>query len=681
MEQSRRLPVFLITIFCLLTLVGCSLQTGLPEPKVPVASRVLDSSGRLITTIGEYNRIPVKLEEISPYMRQAIVAVEDARFYKHPGVDPVGLLRAVYHNIRAGKLVEGGSTITQQLAKNLYLSHQRTLSRKVKEMYYAILLERYYTKDEILNKYLNTVYFGRGCYGVEAAAGKFFNKRAKDLTAAESAMLAGFVKAPSIYSDPGNIEAARKRQKTVLKRMYELNFIDEKTLKKAQNEPVNIVPVPPHAGEAGYFIAQLLKQLDEVLPGGKDILYTGGLEIETTLDLDMQKAAEEAVDMRLKNEDDELQAALVAINPANGYVVAMVGGKDYSQSQYNRALAARQPGSAFKPFVYAAALEHGFTAASTFFCGPVEYPQFDNKPYKPTDYGGGYHNRYFTLKEALKISDNVVAVQLNVQIGPRVVADLARRLGIKSQLKAYPSLALGTSEVTPMELANAYAVFAGGGILAEPIYFTRVKDSRGQVLVSRRSKLSRVMDEKHAYIITDMLKSVFEPGGTASNLNINRPAAGKTGTTDNYHDAWFVGYTPELVAAVYVGYDKDEKGQVRIVGTGGQKAGPIWELFMSKALSDKPQKEFTVPKGIVFKEVCTRDGLLASPASTGVIKAAFEEGTEPVVYCTGDVNWQKYPRLFDEQSNQIDFPAEIPWSNPILRNRNFTNKRYRDHRF
>ncbi|MBO8138556.1 MAG: PBP1A family penicillin-binding protein, partial [Desulfotomaculum sp.] len=607
-------------ILCLL--VGCSLQAALPEPKLPAASRLLDSSGKIITTVGNYNRIPVDMKEISPYMKQAVIAAEDARFYEHFGVDPIGLARAVYHNLRAKKLVEGGSTITQQLAKNLYLNHERTLIRKVKEMYYALLLERYYTKDEILSKYLNTVYFGQGCYGVEAAAQKFFDKHAKDLTLTESAMLAGFVKAPSLYSNPENFEKARQRQQYVLKRMLETKYINAAELEKTKEEKIKILPASQPFVRAGYFVAEVVKQLERVVPGGQQALYTGGFQIYTTLNFDMQKAAENAVQRGLKNKDSQLQVALVAVNHQNGHVLAMVGGRDYNQSQYNRTLALRQPGSAFKPIVYAAALERGYTAASTIFCGPVEYSKPGrSKPYKPTDYEGSYHYRHFTLKEALKISDNVVAVKLNVLVGPRSVADLARRLGIKSSLTPAESLALGSSEVSPLELASAYGAFANGGILVEPIYFTKVVDRDGKVLVSKHSKLSRVLDEKHAYIMTDMLKTVLEEGGTGSFLRIRTPAAGKTGTTDNYRDAWFVGYTPNLSAAVFVGYDEYEKeGSQQKVGSGGAVAGPIWQDFINTAVQEQEMiKEFEVPKGIIFRDICTRDGLLASPASTDVI--------------------------------------------------------------
>lgn len=646
--MKHKWPLLSIIIaLVLLTAVGCSLTGGLPTPNVPVASRVLDASGNLITTIGEHNRVPVEPEEISPYMAKAIVAVEDARFEKHYGVDPIGLARALYRNVRAGKVVEGGSTLTQQLAKNLYLTNERTLTRKIKELYYALQLERHYTKEEILNMYLNTVYFGQGAYGIESASRVFFQKHATDLTLAECAMLAGMVNAPSYYSERKNFAAAKKRQQIVLQEMVKQGYITEKEMESALKEKLNMNPTPPPVGRAGYFVAELIKELDKILPDGKDQLYTAGLQIETTLDLKVQQAAEEAVKAGLANKDEDLQAALVAVNPQNGHIVAMVGGKDYAASQYNRALAKRQPGSAFKPIVYAAALEKGYTAASTFFCQPVKYPQAKGE-YQPTDYGDSYHYRPFTLKEALKISDNVVSVQLIEQIGPETAVNMARRLGISGNLSPYLSLVLGSSPVSPLEMAMAYGVFANGGIANKPIYFTRILDQKGRELYSNRSQLRKAMDKNHAYIITDMLKSTFEQGGTAANVAhiIDRPAAGKTGTTDNYLDAWFVGYTPELSAAVYVGYDRSDKSKP--VGTGGVVAAPIWAQFMKGALAGKPKKEFAVPADIVFKNVCSRDGLLASPASTGTIRVAFVKGSEPIAYCTGDRWWEKLALPEDE---------------------------------
>lgn len=648
--MNRITWVIYLLFFVLLT--GCG---ELPQEQLPAASKILDSSQQLVTYVGKYNREAVNMDEISPYTLKAVVAIEDYRFYSHMGVDPKGLARAAYQNIRAGKVVEGGSTITQQLAKNLYLTHERTLTRKIKELYYAIQLERHYTKDELLNKYLNVVYFGQGAYGIEVAANTFFNKEAKDLTLAESAWLAGLLKAPSYYSDPKNFAVARKRQLLVLNRMAELNYISEAERDQAEKEQINPNPTQgQNVQKAGYFVAELIKQLDKVLPGGAETLYAGGYEVHTTLDLKMQRAAEEAFSQGLADKPEDLQGALVAIDPSNGHVVALVGGRDYNQSQLNRAVESkRQPGSAFKPFVYAAALEQGLTAASTFFSGPIAIKTASGE-YKPENYNRKYAYRPMTIKEAVKISDNVVAVQTINKVQPEAVINLSQRLGIQSKLDPYLSLALGSSGVSPLEMAVAYGAFANSGIVQQPIFYTKVTDRNGVVVVEERSRGTRALSEQQAYIMTDMLKSVLQPGGTAGQLAgilAGRPAAGKTGTTDEYKDAWFVGYTKELAAAVYVGYDQPNK----TVGTGGVVAGPIWAQFISKALADVPHQDFLPPPNIVMKDVCLNDGLLASPASTDTIRVAFVAGTEPVAYCTGNYNWST-PEDIEPQNMQMFNP-------------------------
>jgi membrane carboxypeptidase/penicillin-binding protein len=312
----------------------------------------------------------------------------------------------------------------------------------------------------------------------------------------------------------------------------------------------------------------------------------------------------------------------------------MVGGKDYDRSQFNRALAKNQPGSTFKPFLYAAAIDHGYTAATTITCEPVSFPQAGGAPYQPRDYGGSYHYRPFTLKEALFTSDNVVAVRLNDQVGADTAAAYARKMGIESTIRPVLSLPLGTSEVTPLEMARAYGPLANRGIKAEPFYIQKVTDISGKVLEERRPKLEQALDEKTAYIVTDMLTGVLQPGGTASNIAgaVDRPAAGKTGTTENYRDAWFMGYTPDLVTAIYVGYDDKSKG---VGSTGGVIAAPIWAGFIKEALRDVAPSDFPVPAGVVKVNICADDGLLAGDFNTRVIEAAFVQGTEPASVCYG----------------------------------------------
>jgi len=630
--------VSLIIIVVFLVLLGVVYTAySISRFDLPAVStfQILDSNGMVIATTDQENRVPVLIDEISPNMQNAIVAIEDARFYRHRGIDPIGLARAAYHNLKAGKIVEGGSTITQQLAKNLYLGPQRTVGRKFKELVLTIQLERRYTKEEILAMYLNRIYFGQGAYGVEMAARTYFNKSAKELDLAESAILAGIPRAPALYSPARDQEAAKNRQGIVLRRMVELGMINAAEADAAAKEKLRLAKATPSGRRAPYFVEEIFNYLEQKYSNRLEGLYAGGGTIYTTLDLKMQEAAEKALSEVLKNTDPQLEGALVALDPKTGYIKAMVGGRDFVRSQFNRALAPSQPGSAFKPFLYAAAIERGYTAGTMITCEPVTFYQSGGgKPYQPTDYTGGYHNRPFTLKEALYTSDNVVAVRLGDQVGTATVAGYARRMGIDSPLRPYPSLPLGTSEVTPLEMARAYGVLAFRGIRTNPLYIQKMVDGTGRVIEEHKPVLEQVLDEKNAYIVTDMLEAVLRPGGTASHIAglINRPAAGKTGTTENYRDAWFVGYTPDLVAAVYVGYDDKNK---KVGKPGGQIAAPVWARFMEAALKNVPPAGFPVPDGIVKIRINADDGLLADDYTPRTIEAAFVKGTEPVTYSSG----------------------------------------------
>lgn len=619
------LPVFLTS--------GCSFGT-LPEPSITEATKIYDVHNNLITTLYKENRIQVSINEIPKITQQAFVAVEDARFYKHYGVDPIRIIGAAYKDIKAGELAEGGSTITQQTVKNLYLSREKTFSRKLTEAWYAILLERKYTKDEILAMYLNQVYFGQGAYGIEVAAKTYFDKSASQLDLAESALLAGLLKAPNSYNPYQNWEGAKKRQKIVLDRMVEVKYITAEQAKEAEDEKLILKSGITKANEAPYVVSEVIKYVTDKYEDGAQMLYSGGLSIHTGIDLNMQKAAASALEKQLESKSKTLDGALVAVDPSTGQIRAMVGGKDYATSKFNRATQAkRQPGSAFKPFLYTAAIDNGKTQASTITCEPVSYPQDNGTTYSPTDYGSTpYHNKPFTLKKALSISDNIVAVKLNSELGPGLLVDYANKMGIKSKLRAYLSLALGTSEVTPLEITGAYATLASGGIQIDPYLITKITDSKGGILEEIRPVRKRVISSQTAYLVTDMMTAVLAPGGTASSLSpiIGRTAAGKTGTTQNYQDAWFVGFTPQLAAGVYIGHD-DPKKTVGIPG--GQISGPIWANFMAEALKDVPDEGFPVPDNIVTVDVCSDTGLLATAYSPETIKASFVAGTEPTEYC------------------------------------------------
>lgn len=636
MKGFKRKKYFclLLPVFFLFFVAGCSVLPALPKPEVASASKVLDINGRVIRTLFREHRVQVSIEQVPEITRQAFIAVEDARFYEHKGLNLPSIARAVLKNIKAGKYVEGGSTITQQTAKNLYLSREKTFLRKFKEAWLALQLERKYSKDQILEMYLNQIYFGEGAYGIEVASQTYFGKPAQQLDLAESALLAGLPKAPNTYSPFRNWEGAKNRQKIVLNRMVSLNMVTREDADKAYAQRLVLASTENNKGQAPYFIDEVIKYVTTKYENGANLLFTGGLTIETTLDLDMQAAAETAFREGLQTKDAGLNGALVAMEPATGQIRAMVGGRDYARSKFNRAvLAKRQPGSAFKPFVYTAAIDMGYTAGTVLTCEPVSFPVPGGAPYQPGDYGNQpYHYRAFTLKEALAISDNVVTVKLTNEIRPASAVDYAKKMGIDSNIRPYLSISLGTSEVTPVELNRGYAPLANGGKKVKPLFILKIKDKNGKVLEENKPEITPVLDPKTAYIVTDMMRAVLAPGGTAAGAGgtLGRPAAGKTGTTQNYRDAWFAGFTPELLATVYIGYDAPNKS---VGATGGRLAAPVWASFMAAALANRPVRDFPVPDGIVRVGICADSGLLATPASPYVIEAAFVAGTEPTQSC------------------------------------------------
>ena len=636
--MTRRKPVSLIVMMVLaVAVMVMSSKVSPPEgfqpvlamPRVPSTSEAYDMNGQLIGSLTPEYRKEVDIDNVSPYLLDAIVAVEDSRFYKHPGIDPVAVLRALLIDLREGRVVEGGSTITQQTAKNVFLTQERTWKRKVKEVYYALMLEHYYTKKEILELYLNQIYFGHGAYGIESAARTFFNKSSADLNLPESALLAGLTRSPAAYSPFNHPENAKYRRNLVLDRMVEAGRLDAEQARQAEAQPIMVVEGNRQVQPAAFVLQAVRDYLVNKYPDLSNQLMNAGLKVYTTIDLGMQQAAETAFYHGLADMPADLEGALVSVDPSNGYIKALVGGRNINRAEFNRALEARrQPGSAMKPFLYTAAVDNGMTAASMILCDPVYFPQPDGTVYQPQDYGDQpYHYRSFTLKEALMVSDNVVSVKLNQQVDPSVMADYAKRMGIKSPLRAYISLALGTSEVTPLEMAAAYCPLANGGVGVEPLLILRVAGARGDIIEENLPQLKQSIDPRTAYIVTDMLKGVLQPGGTASHLNriVGRPTAGKTGTTDERRDAWFVGFTPDLSTAVYTGYDTPEKS----VGVGGRVAGPIWAEFTRDALKNVPSREFVMPPGLVSLSICADSGWVAGPDCVRPIPMVFRSGTEP----------------------------------------------------
>ncbi|MEI9885683.1 MAG: PBP1A family penicillin-binding protein [Rhizomicrobium sp.] len=538
---------------------------------------VLDVQGRLIARRGLIQGERIDVSRLPAYVANAFIAIEDRRFRSHIGLDPVGLARAAYENMAAGRVRQGGSTLTQQLAKNLFLTTNRTFERKVQEAMLALYLESRYSKDQILTLYLNRVYFGAGVYGIEAAAQRFFGKHAEKLTLPEAAMLAGSVKAPARYNPLADADAAMERAAIVLRAMEDCGFIDDRTRADAQATRPRIVRGSGTPG-SGYFADWVISRLSGYVGDAEDSLI-----VETTFDLDAQAQAERAVAQGLAAQGAALhasQAVLVAMTP-DGAVRAMVGGRSYTSSSYNRATdAMRQPGSAFKPFVYLAAFEHGRTPDDVMNDGPV-----DIHGWKPQDYEGKFEGP-MSLTHAFAKSSNVIAAQLVAEIGAPAVARTAHRLGITSQLDAVASIALGTSGVTPLELTAAYVPFANGGHGVNAFSIIRIRTRTGKVLYTREgSGLGQVIAPVNAAQMTRLMVETVTTGtGRAANLD-GRPTAGKTGTTQDFHDAWFVGFTADLVCGVWIGNDDNAPMKH---ATGGTLPARIFRSFMTNAEAGLP---------------------------------------------------------------------------------------------
>lgn len=592
----------------------------LPEVPTPQATRVYDVRGRSVSSLFVENRTVVPSSEIPKLLKEAVVAVEDKRFYSHHGFDLEAIGRALLRNLRAGKVLEGGSTISQQLAKNLFLTHERTLQRKLIELVYTLKLEMRYTKDEILTMYINEIYWGHGVWGCEVASKIYFGKSVRELNLSECALLAGIIRSPENYSPYHDMEAALSRRDTALALMVEQGYITEAQRDEANEEPVSPPGFPKSV--APYFVSYVVADIGKRHPEIARDIYKGGYEIYTTLDLDMQKAAEEsfAKNMPSGQKDSrgvtQPQGALIAIEPSTGHVKAMVGGRSWNETQLNRAYQVkRQPGSAFKIFLYTAAVDLKHPVTETKVCEPVSYPGASaGERYTPLDYGREpYHFAPLDMRTAVAISDNVVATRWAQEIGPSTVVNYARLMGVESPLEASIPLALGASEVTPLEMTVAAATLAAGGIRPEPLAVLKVVDPSGRVIEENRVRRTPVLDPGTCYIVTSLLRSVFSPDGTAAGLGGYlgvRPVAGKTGTTDDQLEAWFVGYSKDLACSVYVGWDNREKS---LPGTGAAVAGPIWADFMGRAHLNIPVTDWAVPSDVTWAAVCSDTGLLAGP--------------------------------------------------------------------
>ena len=622
------------------------------------ATTLLDEQDRPVFTIFKEQRIEIPLAEMSPLLVKAIISIEDQRFYEHQGVDTVRIAAAALTNLREGRRAQGGSTLTQQLARQAFLTLDKSYIRKLKEVIVAAELEAEYSKDEILELYLNKVYFGDGLHGVEAASLGFFGKHASDLTVSEAALIAGLVKSPSSYAPTVNLKRAVTRRDLVLQTMVSSGAITAKEADAAKAEPVRLKSTLGRDDPYGaWFKEEVRRQL--IARFGLDRVYEGGLKVYTTVDMVMQQAAELLVEDALIEVEERrasrrkkgapadetpLEGALVALDPQTGHVLALVGGRSFESSHFNRAIQAkRQPGSAFKPFVFAAALEQGWSPASIIdrLDEPIQTLQ---GAWMPED--EHLTTPSMTLRTALRTSSNRAAVRLLEEVGIPPTVDYAKRLGV-GLVPSVPSLALGSGEVTLEGMTAAYATFASAGVHRTPVFIRRVEDGEGQIIYEAPVEQTQVVSEQTAFLLSSMLSDVVNYGTAwkARRMGFMLPAAGKTGTTNDYVDAWFVGYTPKLVTGVWIGFDQPKT----IIGGGyaGEIAVPLWGRFMKAATRGDRPEWFKTPKGLIGVAVCRVSGKLPDKGCSDL----------EVVSDTGEVSHRSM--VINEYFRRAEAPSDV----------------------
>ena len=627
-------------------------------------TKIYSADGKVIKEFYSERRILIPLERMPDHLIDALLATEDRRFFKHWGVNLLSLCRALWVSFWSGERIKATSTITQQLARTLFLTPERTIARKIKEILTSMKIERNYSKEEILEMYLNQCYFGKGAYGIQAAALRYFNKNVEDLSISECAILIGIPKNPSRYSPIDHPQLAQLRRNVVLNAMRDFKRISAELADSLKMLPLEISPSPVPTGEAPYFTEMVRQYLENEY--GEDVLYCAGLSVYTTLNLDLQKAAEEALktelDMLQKDMESthtrrdtnytvmvmdstgdepaekriykEIQGALVALENRTGNILALIGGKDFEQSQFNRAVQAkRQPGSGFKPFIYTAAIDNGARPIDILYDTPFSIIGEDGQEWSPENFDRIFRGPV-TLREALAKSINVISARLIEKVTPQQTIFYASNMGIKSPLSPYPSLALGTSEVSLQEMVSAFSVFPNQGIKVEPKYILKITDRYGNILEEHKtSQKEEVLSAQTAYIMTTMLQSVINKGTGwgARARGFYHPAGGKTGTSDNCTDNWFVGFTPQITAGVWIGYD--DKTVIGENITGAHTTLPVWSDFMIKAHDTLKVEDFDIPPGIIFKTVCLESGLLATDRCPRIIIDIFTEETVPKEYC------------------------------------------------
>lgn len=621
------LAIALVIIFLLVhTLTFPRIPDDLNEIALNNPTYILGDDGQIAKILAD--REVITLDQMSPHVVHAFIALEDHNFYSHHGINKRALLRAVIDNIIHFRVRQGGSTITQQLAKNLFFSFERDWARKIKEIFVAFQIERQFSKDQILEAYINQINFGSGVYGVELAAQTYYGKHANELTLAEAAMLAGIPRWPARYNPSINADVAKERLTFVLKRMVEEGFITENEKALALLEEIKADRINKMQGTSDYFVDEVKNQLSKTL--GAEAVNYGGLRIYTTLNNKYQFEATRAVLEGLAQIDEMMglppyqkatwdeklkypQAALVAIDPATGAVKAMVGGRDFRRAPFNRAVANnRHAGSAFKPFIYMTALLKKDVSPATIYVDEEISLPTGSGSWSPDNIDYTFQGPV-ALKWALMRSINVVAAKLISETGPEKVVVTARNMGIESHIEPNLSLALGATGVSPLEMAVAYATIANGGTRRHPMMYTLIKNSEGEVIEETIPKFQRVVDASTSYLLLDMMRGVVERYGTGAavrNHGLTRPCAGKTGTSSDYRDNWFVGFTPELVTAVWVGFDDNRimRDGKRRGMTGSRSALPIWARFMRNALAQQPQSDFTIPDDISFATINIHTG-------------------------------------------------------------------------
>jgi len=614
------------------------------------SSHVYDRNGKELCQFWKQKRTVVPLSRISQHLVNAVLAMEDHDFYQHHGYDLVGITRAAWANLRAGKIEQGGSTLTQQLAKNTLLDARQSYWRKMRELWLARKIEKRYSKAQILEFYVNRIYWGSGFYGAEEASQGYFGKSANDLSLSDAALLAGITAAPSVYSPHAKLDLCLKRRGVVLEAMLRHGLATADEVKAARHQPVVIQPKPQPTNRLAYAADAIRAEVLDTL--GYQKTFAGGLRVYTTIDAKMQLAAEESVlthlnrierDYKLlrragstapattNGKTNNLQGALLSMNAQSGEIMALVGGRNFIESKFNRALyGKRQPGSAFKAIVYAAALNAGMTPATVIEDAPLEF-QTEQGLYRRTNSDQEFSGAV-TLRTALRKSINSVAVQTGQTVGVDRIVSLARAMGLEGPLPAVISLPLGSAEATLFEMVRAYSVFPNQGKLVHPVLLRRIEDKRGRVLYEAQTEVHQVLSPEVAFLMTSMLMDVVNRG-TGSGVRaggFQMPVGGKTGTTNDYRDAWFIGFTPELVTGVWIGYDQPREIARRAYGA--RLAVPLWTAFMKQL--PPSTKQFVRPAGIVEQLICDETGLLATP-ECDVISEYFTRSNSPHDVCPG----------------------------------------------